>query len=192
MAKRENAVVSHVFTTETGRLVFTVTGDGAGTFEFDVWKFAGGEGRFKKLPVNAQLAFVHGIVQKVSDRAAIGRDPDTGASASPAEKFEAMKEVSERIATNEENSWNAIREGGENGGLLYRAMKALYPNAFGNRKAFSEYLTRVSEERKQSVEKSRKDLTAAKAVREKMEELRVKGDASLGEDILSGLGVPQV
>ena len=179
---RENAVVTHSYNAETGKLEFVVRD--AGKFEFDVWAFVGGEKVYRRLPINAAFALVHGVVQKVSDRAAIGRDPDTGASATPAEKFEAMKDASERIATNEKDSWNAVREGGENGGLLYRAMKALYPNVFGSRKAFADYLTRVSEERKQSPDKTRKDLMAAKAVRDKMEELRVKGDATLGEDIL--------
>src|SRR2546430_17695836 len=51
----------------------------------------------KLTPELREQAAIHGIIQKISDRAAIGRDPETGASASPEEKFAAMKECADRL-----------------------------------------------------------------------------------------------
>ncbi len=88
---------------------------------------------------NHDAAAIHGFVQKISDRAAIGRDPETGASASPEEKFAAMKECAERLMAG--GPWNAVATGtGSAGGLLYRAMRALYPNAWTDRTTFAAYL----------------------------------------------------
>jgi len=69
-------------------------------------------------------ALVHGLSQKLGDATAIGRDPDTGRSATVADKWSALIEVYSRLLGGE---WNAIREGGGNaGGLLYRALLRYY------------------------------------------------------------------
>ena len=62
----------------------------------------------------------HGLSQKLGDGTAIGRDPDTGRSATISDKWNALVEVYSRLLGGE---WNAVREGGGNaGGLLYRAL----------------------------------------------------------------------
>lgn len=69
---------------------------------------------------------VHGLKQKIVDAAAIGRDSETGASATPEEKIEAMRAVGERLLA---GIWRVTSEGGgNNGGLLFRALSILYPN----------------------------------------------------------------
>lgn len=71
-----------------------------------------------------QTAIVHGLKQKIVDAAALSRDPETGRSASPEQKFQAMKEVADRITDPVAPSWNARAgegSGGE-GGLLVRAL----------------------------------------------------------------------
>jgi hypothetical protein len=70
-------------------------------------------------------AMLHGLKQKLGDAAAIGRNPDTGRSATADDKRAAVMEVFERLCSGE---WNKTREGGEQGtGLLLAALIATYP-----------------------------------------------------------------
>ena len=73
----------------------------------------------------ATRAMLHGLVQKVSDAAAIARNPDTGRSATPQDKFDAMREVADRLLSGQ---WNKTREGGgaANGTLLVQALFRFY------------------------------------------------------------------
>lgn len=82
-------------------------------------------------------ALVHGLKQKLVDAAAISRDPDTGRAATIDTKYEAVREVWERLHQGE---WNKRREGGAGatGGLLYRALVRIIGEAktAGEIKAF--------------------------------------------------------
>ena len=71
-------------------------------------------------------ATLHGLKQKLVDAAAISRNPDTGASATVADKLDAVREVYDRI-TSPDGTWNKIRtgEGANVGGLLLRALMEL-------------------------------------------------------------------
>lgn len=67
-------------------------------------------------------AMMHGLKQKIADAAALSRNPDTGRSATLADKREAMREVRDRLQA---GLWNKTREGGTGGGtggLLFRAL----------------------------------------------------------------------
>jgi hypothetical protein len=78
---------------------------------------------FSEAILNA--AMFHGLKQKLGDAAAIGRNPDTGRSATADDKRAAVMEVFERLCSGE---WNKTREGGEQGtGLLLAALIATYP-----------------------------------------------------------------
>ena len=68
---------------------------------------------------------MHGLKQKLVDAAAISRNPDTGRSATTADKMAAIREVYERLLAGE---WNKRREGsgGAAGGLLFSALCRLY------------------------------------------------------------------
>ena len=70
-------------------------------------------------------AMMHGFKQKLVDAAAISRNPDTGRSATVADKMAAIGEVYERLCQGE---WNKTREGsgGSGGGLLLAALVRLY------------------------------------------------------------------
>ena len=70
-------------------------------------------------------AVLHGLKQKLVDAAAISRNPDTGKSATVADKRAAVEAVMMRLAA---GAWNAARgEGGTGaGGLLFRALVRLY------------------------------------------------------------------
>lgn len=74
------------------------------------------------------LAMLHGLKQKLVDAAAIGRNPDTGRSATTDDKYAAVREVYDRLLA---GNWNKGRgDGGSsvNGGLLFRALCQMYPN----------------------------------------------------------------
>lgn len=70
-------------------------------------------------------ATIHGLKQKLVDAAAISRNPDTGRSATIADKYEAVKAVYDRLLS---GMWNEPREGGGHaGGLLLRALCRMQP-----------------------------------------------------------------
>lgn len=77
------------------------------------------------LPEIRHEAVMHGLKQKIGDAAAIGRNPETGRSATLADKRAAMRAVIERLQA---GSWNAGRgEGGAPaGGLLFTALVRMY------------------------------------------------------------------
>lgn len=83
-------------------------------------------------------ATLHGLKQKLVDAAAISRDPETGRSASLADKANAVREVAERLASGEWNKRRADGEGGA-GGLLLRALIRMKPER--TRAQLEEFLT---------------------------------------------------
>lgn len=94
MSKR-NAVVQVVQNVTAGTLAFSVVN--VGGFTFEVRKFVG-EDAYDALNENGKVCILHGAKQKISDRAAIERDRATGRSATPREKFTAMKELADWLA----------------------------------------------------------------------------------------------
>lgn len=76
-------------------------------------------------PEIQRAALIHGLKQKVIDAAAISRNPETGKSATVADKWVAAMEVAERLVAGQ---WNAVREGGggNEGGLLAAALVKVY------------------------------------------------------------------
>jgi hypothetical protein len=80
-------------------------------------------------------ATVHGIVQKVSDAAALGKD------ATPADKFNAMKAVADRIV-GPEGEWNKRAEGSGEGnvpGIIRRAFVEFATSNGKTEKAANDY-----------------------------------------------------
>lgn len=70
-------------------------------------------------------ATLHGLKQKLVDAAAISRNPDTGRSATIDDKYNAVREVYDRLLSGQ---WNKIRTDGATtkGGLLFRALCLMY------------------------------------------------------------------
>lgn len=106
---RKNSIISSSF--DNGMVTITVEG-------FDPLTI-----NLVNLPEDiATRAMAHGIIQKVSDAAAIKRDelPNDPAKAA-AMKYDAMREVFSRVITGE---WNARRgDGGSaSSGLIFRAL----------------------------------------------------------------------
>jgi hypothetical protein len=170
--RKSNTVVTHEYSNVTHLLTFHV---GEQKFDFDVGVAAGPE--WLNLPMTGQCAIIHGFVQKISDRAAIGRDPETGASATPEEKFAAMKETAERLMAG--GPWNAVATGtGNTGGILYRAMRVLYPQAWSDKVSFAAYIAEkaISESarlgKKVSESDVRNGLMAVKKIAAEINKLR--------------------
>ena len=74
-------------------------------------------------------ALLHGLKQKLVDAAAIARNIDTGASATTADKKEAVMEIHTRLL---EGAWNKGRTAGDGmngkGSILLLALQRLQPN----------------------------------------------------------------
>ena len=126
----------------------SVTDDGALLLEFR-------HGEVLKLhpeslaPEIQRAAMLHGLKQKLVDAAAISRDTATGRAATIATKYEAVREIFDRI-TGETPSWNKPRAGGAGGagGLLARAI-ARYKSV--PVEAAKAYLDRLTDAQKQAL-----------------------------------------
>ena len=100
-------------------------------------------------------AMVHGLKQKLCDAAAISRDPFTGKTATIETKYEAVKEVFDRI-TSPDGTWNKIREGGNNsGGLLLAALVRMYAGR-KTRDELAEFLSTKTDAEKAALRKNAK------------------------------------
>jgi len=162
----------------------TVTEDGTLTLEFR-------HGETLKLhpealtPEIQRAALLHGLKQKLVDAAAISRDPTTGRAATIQTKYDAVREVFDRITNPEAPSWNKPREGsgGGAGGLLFRALCRMYAGR-QTPEAVRSYLDRLTDKQKQAL---RVDSRVAKII----EEIRAESDRPTGvntDALLAGLG----
>ena len=100
-------------------------------------------------PEIQRAAMLHGLKQKLVDAAAISRDTTTGRAATIATKYDAVREIFDRI-TGENPSWNKPRAGGAGGqgGLLARAIARFKNVPVEQAKA---YLDRLTDAQKQAL-----------------------------------------
>jgi hypothetical protein len=68
-------------------------------------------------------AMMHGLEQKLRDAAALPFNKEQNRYATVDEKYDAVAEVHERLMAGE---WNKVREGGERGGMLFRALSRMF------------------------------------------------------------------
>lgn len=126
-------------------------------------------------------ATLHGLKQKLVDAAAISRDTTTGKAATIETKYDAVKEVYDRLLAGE---WNKRREGGgATGGLLKRALVELYA---GRKTAeqIEEWLATKDEKAKAALRKEER--VAAIIERLRLESSK-PGDAAPAADLLAEL-----
>ena len=133
-------------------------------------------------PEIQRAAMLHGLKQKLVDAAAISRDTATGRAATIATKYDAVREIFDRI-TGENPSWNKPRAGGAGGqgGLLARAIARFKSVPVEAAKA---YLDRLTDAQKQAL---RVDPRIATIINE----LRMESAKPAGIDtdaLLGGLG----
>ena len=139
-------------------------------------------------PEIQRAAMIHGLKQKLVDAAAISRDTTTGRAATISTKYDAVREIFDRI-TGENPSWNKPRAGGAGGqgGLLARAIM-LYKSRTGSYPVTIEqvkaHLDRLTDAQKQA-------LRVAPQIAAIINELRAESAKPAGIDtdaLLSGLG----
>jgi hypothetical protein len=99
-----------------------------------------------------EYAIFHGLKQKLVDAAAIGRNPETGRSATITDKYEAVKAVYDRLIA---GRWNAERgEGGAPaGGLLFAALVRMYAGKKSD-EAIREFLAGKDDKQKAALRKN--------------------------------------
>lgn len=110
-----NSVITHEVSMDAdGHAVITFHVRGAGSIELAMRDLHG--------DIVAHAA-IHGMIQRISDAAAISRDPETGAPATPQDKFEAMSRLVGHYSTGT-SEWARRPQAGEgrSGGLLFRAL----------------------------------------------------------------------
>ena len=101
-------------------------------------------------PEIATQCMMHGLKQKLVDAAAISRNPDTGRSATIMDKYEAVREVYERLLAGQ---WNKVRDGAAvSGGLLFRALCIIYADT-KTPEAIKAYLSTKTPEQKTALRK---------------------------------------
>lgn len=132
-------------------------------------------------PTIIAQAIMHGLKQKLVDAAAISRSTETGRAASVADKFEAVKEVYDRLLSGE---WNKRREGGAgaSGGLLFRALCRMYD---GKKTAddIRAFLDAKTDAEKAALRKNSK----VAAIIEEIRAESAKGDGANADDLLADL-----
>lgn len=137
----------------------------------------------KQLTVNAAMltgeirsqALLHGLKQKLVDAAAIARNPETGRSATVADKFAAVKEVYDRLLVGE---WNKTREGGQTGGLLLRALMQMMGK---DRETVKAWLEGKTDDEKAALRKNPKVAAVIASLKPEPKTDGVDTDALLGE-----------
>lgn len=124
-----------------------------------------------------RYAVLHGLKQKLVDAAAISRDPDTGRSATVADKLAAVQEVLDRLLAGE---WNKRREGGSPGGILLRALMRMQPAK--SRDDLTEWLAGKSDAEKAALRRNPKVAAIIAEIQaEDGTKSGVDSDALLGE-----------
>lgn len=112
---KSNSVITHEIESD-GIIVFNVLG--AGKISFDLASVNA---------ANKLQAMTHGFIQRISDAAAISRDPETGKPATPEEKFEAMLRLVKHYESGA-SEWRIAGVGGvARSSVLLDAMVQLYP-----------------------------------------------------------------
>lgn len=138
-------------------------------------------GQRQLTPEVEQSALMHGLKQKLVDAAAISRNPDTGRSATTEDKYNAVREVYDRLLAGQ---WNKQREGGTgagSGGLLFRALVRLYPTKTPEQ--IRAFLEAKSDAEKATLRK----LPAVAAIIEQLKAESAKTDGIDGAALLAGL-----
>lgn len=117
---KSNSVITHeILRNEEGALSIKFNVLGAGDTILELSRVA---------QSNKDRALIHGFVQRISDAAALSRNPQTGLPASPTDKLNAMAELVDHYMSGTEE-WSRKRTGGgaAEGGLLLEALVRMYP-----------------------------------------------------------------
>lgn len=113
---KSNSVVTHTYDPAANVIVYTVIGIGPLTLHID-----------KMSTENWGHAAAHGMIQRISDAAAISRNPETGKPATAQEKYDAMARLVNHYESGSAE-WRIAGAGGvARSSVLLDAMVQLYP-----------------------------------------------------------------
>lgn len=135
-------------------------------------------------------ALLHGLKQKLVDAAAIARNTETGASATTADKRDAVMKVLERLQSGE---WNSRREGGtavEKGSILLLALQRAKPTE--DVAKLREWLQSRTEAERAAIGKNPKlmpFILQVQAERAAAAAEKAKKSGIDSDDLLAGLGL---
>lgn len=167
---RSNAVVTATW----DEAILTLAVRGAGSVMFDLDKAP---------PWLVERAARHGFEQRLRDRAAIGRDDKTGASASPQAKFERIKELADHYAAG--GDWELHSTGGTRRKEVDYIMQALANVQGLELDEMTERVTAVAAKRKITVDAYLKRVAVSPAVAQAIAALKYGasegGDAYMDE-----------
>lgn len=114
---KANSIITHAIADQT--IMFNVKG--LGTIALDMTRLH---------PAIMQKAAIHGLIQRISDAAAMSRTDDEGRIIPEATlneaKFEAMSALVNHYATGT-SEWSRVSEAGPRGGILFKALCRMYP-----------------------------------------------------------------
>lgn len=135
----------------------------------------------KLSPEIQKQAMLHGLKQKLVDAAAIARNTDTGQSATITEKYEAVKEVADRV-TGADATWNKVREAGASAsGSSSLLARALVEVSGKSRADIDAYLESKSKEEKAALKLSAKIAPVILRLQAAGNKSDVDGDALLAD-----------
>ena len=134
-------------------------------------------------------ALLHGLKQKLVDAAAIARNVDTGASATTADKKEAVMEIHSRLL---EGAWNKGRTAGDGmsgkGSILLLALQRLQPNR--DAVELAEWLKARTDAERAALAKNAKILPHVQAIQAERAERAAAAAKKSGidsDELLNGL-----
>ena len=117
-------------------------------------------------------AAIHGLVQRISDAAAMSRDTDTGQPATPADKFERMKELVDYYNSGAAE-WRRVKASGAGagntgGGLLLKCLVIMKPEK--TKEEIAEWLKKLTKKEKFALLGSKQVKAVADTIRGKQAE----------------------
>lgn len=139
-------------------------------------------------PTLRARAELHGWKQRISDKAALSRDPKTGKSATPEQKFAAVKAIIDHYESGADK-WEMERAGGGGGGRSDSSyiLQALANVQDVDLKTMSERVAANAEKRELTVDAYLKRVATSPAVAEEVARIK-HGESEDADDILAELG----
>ena len=135
-------------------------------------------------PTLIERAAMHGFEQRLRDRAAIGRDPKTGASATPQDKFNRIQALATHYANGGE--WEMRGEGGKRKTEAEFILEALAAVQDTDLETMRERVTAAAEKREVTVDAYLKKVATSPAVAQKVAKIKF-GNAEGADEMLGDL-----
>lgn len=172
----EKVKTNSVVTAMWAESVLTLAVKGAGTITVNLDELS---------PMLIERAAKHGLEQRLRDRAAIARDTKSGASATPADKFERIKSLADHYLAGGE--WEMRGEGGVRRKEVDYIIEALAAIQNVDLEVMVERVAKNAEKRGITPDAYLKQVGTQPSVAAKVAEIKF-GEAEGGDEMLDELG----